>query len=203
MRLTRRTALVSAILALCAHAHAAETYENPAIGVAIDKPPEWHFATAEQNAENLKNTKLSSEEYQALLLKYATTPLVAMTKYPEPYDDLNPSVKVNIKPYGGLDRTDPKLILKLVLPTFEQMFEGFQVEQDPIDTTISGIESGYMRVSYSLKVGDGRVFDTTSELWIVPRGDHFFMIGAGTRSDELTGTRDEIKSIIETVSIRH
>jgi hypothetical protein len=40
-----------------------------------------------------------------------------------------------------------------------------------------------------------------SELWIVPRGDYFFMIGAGTRQDEKTGTRKEIQEILKTVKI--
>jgi len=45
------------------------------------------------------------------------------------------------------------------------------------------------------------VFPTASELWIVPRGDYFFLIGAGTRQDEKTGGRDEIRSILGTVRI--
>ncbi len=32
-------------------------------------------------------------------------------------------------------------------------------------------------------------------------GDYFFIIGAGTRQDEKTGSRDEIKQILSTVKI--
>ena len=35
----------------------------------------------------------------------------------------------------------------------------------------------------------------------MPRGDYFFMIGAGIRQDERTGTRREIEEILNTVRI--
>ena len=56
-----------------------------------------------------------------------------------------------------------------------------------------------MRIHYSLIIPDGRKFPTSSELWIVPRGDYFFMIGAGTRQDERNGSREEIHEILSTV----
>jgi len=203
MRFTRFSVLVLALMAVSAHLVASDIFENATIGFYVEKPVDWHYVTVEQNMENLERTQLSSEEYQELLLKYANAPLIAMTKHEEPFDDLNPSLKVNIKPYGDLDRSDPKLILKLVIPSFEKMFDDFEILEGPSDTSISGISSGYVRIAYSLPIADGRVFPTTSELWIVPRGDHFFMVGSGTRSDEKTGTRKEIKAIMDTVVIRH
>ncbi len=58
-----------------------------------------------------------------------------------------------------------------------------------------------MRIDYSLTIPDGRFFPTASELWIVPRGDYFFMIGAGTRQDEKTGSRKEILKILNSVEL--
>ena len=203
MRLTPIVVLVLTLIAMPAHLVASDVFENATVGFYVEKPVDWHFVTAEQNMENLKRTQLSNEEYRELLLKYANAPLVAMTKYEEPFDDLNPSLKVNIKPYGDLDRSDPKIILNLVIPSFKQMFSDFEILEGPSDTQISGIPSAYVRVAYSLSIADGRVFPTTSELWIIPRGDHFFMVGSGTRTDEETGTRKEIQSILDTVAIRH
>ena len=64
---------------------------------------------------------------------------------------------------------------------------------------LGGLDAGYMKANYTLSTQDGKNFDTTSELWIVPRGDYFFTIGAGTRKDEKTGTREEISKIIESI----
>jgi hypothetical protein len=171
------------------------------VGFEVTKPDSWQFLTAEQNIENLKRTKLSDEEFQELMLRYATAPLVVIAKYPEPFDDLNPSLKVNVKPFGQLKGVDPKQILAMVSAQFRSIFKDYEVVQEPTDTKVSGIKSGYMRINYSIQIPDDRTFATTSELWIVPRGDYFFMIGAGTRQDEKTGTRKEIQEILETVKI--
>ena len=177
------------------------TFRSATVGFEVTKPESWQFLTAQQNLENLKRTKLSNEEFQQLMLKYATAPLVAMMKHPEPFDDLNPSLKVNVKPFGQLKGTDPKQILSMVSVQFASIFKDYEVVEAPTDTQVSGIKSGYLRFNYSLQIPDGRTFPTTSELWIVPRGDYFFMIGAGTRQDEKTGTRKEIREILKTVKI--
>ncbi|HXV80700.1 MAG TPA: hypothetical protein VEG60_12555, partial [Candidatus Binatia bacterium] len=166
------------------------------------KPASWQFVTAEQNLENLKNAKLNDEEFHQLMLKYATAPLVAMMRHPEPFDDLNPSFKVQIKPFGQLKGIDPKQILTMMSGQMKSVFKDFSITQAPTNVVVSGIESAYMRINYSLQIPDGRIFPTTSELWIVPKGNYFFMIGAGTRQDEATGSRKEIEQIVQSVKIR-
>jgi hypothetical protein len=193
--------LLFAFLTMSVHADDASVFKSVTAGFEVAKPNEWQFVTADQNLENLKRTELNDKEFQAAMVKYATAPLVAMMKYPEPFDDLNPSFKVNIKPLGQLKGIAPTKILGMFVPQFEKVFQDFKLVEPPVLVTISGIESGYMRMNYSIKVPDGRTFPTTSEMWIVPRGDFFFMIGAGTRQDEKTGARKEIQAILDTVRI--
>lgn len=176
-------------------------FNNPTAGLQVTKPAEWSYVTAAQNMDNLKATKLNDEEFHAAMQKYATAPLVAMTKFPEPFEDVNPSFKVNLKPYGGLKGTPPQEIINLVVPQFQKAFKDFVLVQPPTDVVVSGIKSAYARMNYTMEIPDGRTFPTTSELWIVPHGDYFFMIGAGSRQDEKTGSREEIQSILKTVKI--
>ncbi len=183
------------------YANSTSDFESVTVGFKATKPANWQFVTAQENLENLKKVELNDAELQQLMIKYSTAPLVAMMKHPEPFDDINPSFKVNIKPLGQLRGADPKQILGLILPQLQKMFKDFKLEQEPMDTTVSGLKASYMRINYSLSIPDGRVFLTTSELWIVPRGDYFFMIGAGTRQDEKTGSRGEIKKILNSVVI--
>lgn len=184
-----------------AYAEQPDVFNSPTAGFKVNKPVGWHYVTAAQNLENLKATKLSDKEFQAAMLKYATAPMVAMTKFPEPYDDLNPSFKVNIKPFGQLKGKAAKDIISLILPQFQKAFKDFELVQPPTEVEVSGIKSGYVRIHYSLQTPDGKVFPTASELWIVPRGDYFFVLGAGTRQDERTGSREEIANIIRSVKI--
>lgn len=178
-----------------------DTYSNPTLGFSLTKPADWHFMTAEQNAENLARTKLKDEEMQKLAQKYATAPLVAITKYEEPYDDLNPSVKVNMRPLGNFSADKPTAILDFMAKQLESALEDFKVIAAPKETKVAGLKAGYLKVYYSMKISDGRTFPTCSELWVVPRGKHFFLIGAGTRQDEKTGKREDIQKILGTIKI--
>ncbi len=187
------------LVAVQANAANSNKFESITAEFSVLKPNDWQFITAEQNIENIKRTELNDKEFHKAMVKYSTAPLVAMMKYPEPFDDINPSFKVNIKPLGQLKGADPKKILGLILPQFEKIFQDFKLVQVPKDIKVSGHNAAYMKINYSMKIPDGRVFPTTSEMWIIPRGDYFFMIGSGTRQDEKTGTRAEIANILSSV----
>ncbi|MDH3689131.1 MAG: hypothetical protein OEU36_06570 [Gammaproteobacteria bacterium] len=202
MKLLIKAAMISVFIVGVVFAGDENSFRSATVGFEVTRPGSWQFVTAEQNVENLKNTKLNDEEFRQLVIKYSTVPLVAMMKYPDPFDDLNPSFKVNVKPFGQLKGVDPKQMLTMVSTHFWRLFQDFEVAQEPTDAVVSGIESGYMRINYSAQTVDGRTFPTTFELWIVPRGDYFFMIGAGTREDETTGSREEIQQILNTVRIQ-
>jgi hypothetical protein len=65
---------------------------------------------------------------------------------------------------------------------------------------VSGMKAAYARIDYTLRAG-GEEFPTASELWIVPRGDFFFILGAGTRQDEKSGSRQEIDAIVKSIRL--
>lgn len=193
--------ILISILSSLVFAGETNQFESTTVGFKLTKPTEWQFVTAEENLENLKKIQMDDKEFHQQMIKYSTVPLVALMKYPEPFDDLNPSFKVNIKPLGQLKGADPKQILNLILPQFKKVFQDFELVQEPMNTKISGLAAAYMRINYSLTIPDGRKFPTASELWIVPRGDFFFMIGAGTRQDEKTGSRKDIQNIIKSIAL--
>ena len=197
-------AVLAAILLLFsgyALSDGSNVFSNPTAGFSVTKPVDWHYVTAEQNLNNLKATQLSDKEFQSAMVKYATAPMVAMTKHKEPYEDVNPSFKVNIKPLGQFEGRDPKEIITVILPQLEKVFKDFTLVQPPTNIPVAGISSAYTRINYTMEVAGIGALPITSELWIIPRGKYFFMVGAGTRQDEKTGTRKEIESIINTIEI--
>jgi len=202
MRILRPAVLMLALL-IAGHAHAAEpdVFSSPTAGFKVTKPSGWHFMSAEQNKANLKAVKMNDQEFQQAMEKYATAPLVAMTKHEEPYADVNPSFRVNIRALGDLKGKPPVELAGLLVPQLQKVFKDFDLVQPPIEIVVSGHKSAYVRMNYTLETADGGAYPTTSELWIVPRGDYFFMVGAGTRTDEKTGTRKEIAAILKTVKI--
>jgi len=194
-------ALVLAAPAAFALAGDTDTFNNPTAGIALSKPAGWHTVSAAQNLENIKAMKLGDAEFHAMMKQYASAPLFAISKYQEPFDDVNPSFKINLKPYGQLKGMPATELIKLILPQFQKTFKDFVLVQAPVEVQVAGIPSAYTRLDYTMELPDGRSFPTSSELWIVPRGDYFFMIGAGTRQDEKTGTRAEIRGILDTIKI--
>lgn len=176
-------------------------FSNATVGFSVTKPAEWQFVTADQHRENISRTRLNDEQMQEAMQKYATVPLVVMMKYPEPYDDLNPSFKANIKPLGNLSADDPVALINMITAPMAKVFKDFKIAEPPSETTVSGLKAAHMRINYSLQTSDGGEFPTASDLWIVPRGKFFFILGAGTRQDEKTGGRDEIQKILSSIVI--
>lgn len=193
--------LFISLLATIGQSADTNTYSNPTVGVTITKPADWQFATAQQHAENLARIKLEDEQLQEWVKKHATAPIVVMMKYSEPFDDVNPSFKVNIRPLGNLSGDDPKAILVLIVPQLRKAFEDFEMIVSPKETTVAGRKSAYAKINYTMKIPDGRGFPTCSELWVVPRGKYFFLLGSGTRQDEKTGKREDIQKILASLKL--
>lgn len=175
---------------------AGERLANQTIGVALTRPAGWTVVTADQNAANLEAVHGKDSEFMALAAKYATAPLYAFAKHAEPYPDLNPSFKINLRPMGTLAGRSAIELIELILPALQRTFPDLRIVQAPTPTIVGGLPAGYVRAEYTVSAA-GQTFPTTSELWIVPRGRFFFMIGAGTRTDERSGTRAEVRQIVD------
>src|SRR3990167_235267 len=91
--------------------HAAENnlFKSEIAGFEVTKPADWQFVTVEQDLENVK-TVVQGLKGSKVSLKRTTAPLVAMMKYPKPYDKLNPTFKVTLNPMDDLKKADPKKI---------------------------------------------------------------------------------------------
>lgn len=192
-------------LVLCLHAASAEApevFSHPSTGFELTKPKTWIYLTTAEIDEAARSIQYDSPEFAEFARKYAITPLVMISKFKEPYDDVNPMVDVYLRPVGPFKGKRPEQILSLALPILGQPLKDVKVVQAPIETTVSGLAAGYARMQYTLELTDGRSFPTTTEIWIVPRGEHYFIISAGTRQDESNGKRSELKAIVDTIKIK-
>jgi hypothetical protein len=179
---------------------AQDTYSNPTLGFSIRKPASWHYLTAEQHRDSLRRSDFTDPKFKELVTRYARTPFLAITKHKEPYDDLNPSIRVNAREAGALAAMPAEKLVELTASAFSRMFKDYVVAEGPVAIRLSGHPAGYMRVNYTHEAG-GAAWRTTSELWVVPRGDLLFIVGAGTRQDEKSGTREEVRGVVDTIRI--
>ena len=59
----------------------------------------------------------------------------------------------------------------------------------------------YSKFFYTMKSQDGTLFKTCSELWLIDKGQYFYMIGAGTKQDESNCKREEILNFLNSVKL--
>lgn len=176
-------------------------YTNKMFGFSIVKPNDWRFTTIEDHAKSLSAVELKDKDLQDALVKYSNAPVVGMMKHAEPFEDINPSFTIKIRPMEGFDAEDPKSILNLVFSAMPKMFENFAIIVPPENTLINGQLTAYGRISYK-SVYYGQPFFVTSQLWIVPLGNYYLIMGGGVRTDEATGSIKELESIANTLILQ-
>jgi hypothetical protein len=177
------------------------SFVSPSHGLEFYKPLNWHWLSAEENKKNLDSAKFGDKNVDSLIKKNSSAPLVAITKYKEPYDDLNPSIKIDVKPLGPFQGKNPSEIIKVFLPFLKKAFPDMINEVGPIDTSFNGIKAGYFKGLYTFNVPNMGNLQANTEMWVVPKGSYFFLIGSGTRKDEKSGTRNEIQAILKRMKI--
>lgn len=195
------TAEQAAAVTASSAAAGGEKIDLPSLGLSIVRPAEWVTISADENAQNLRSIRMDDPEFQRMVALYANSPIVAMAKYPEPHDDLNPSLKINVRPIGGFASLPPEQILTGAIPIFRRGFGDIKILEGPSRTTIAGKPAGFVRLSYTLHAPNGD-YPTISELWVVPSGPVYFMIGSGTRADEKNGSRAKVRAILDSLRIR-
>ncbi len=196
--------VLALILLTCPFALAepeSDHFVSSVAGFEIRKPSSWHFSGKAEHLAQLKELKLQDAEFKRRMVERSRVPLVILMKHPEGFDDLNPTVKVQFRPMDPVKGKSAVEILNLILPSFRSVFKNFKVTKEPKATTVSGLPAAYVEMEYELETEEGRSFPTTSQVWLVPNGDFMFIIGAGTRTDEKTGGRAEIRKIVGTVKI--
>lgn len=193
--------LITALLTMHAPVlRADELVRDPVAGIEVTKPASWSFLTAAQNLESFRQVPFKDRKIGEYAKKNVNIPIIAFAKYPEPFDDVNLSLKINIHPIGSYAGKTGLEILERMMPLIQKNMIDFEVLAGPEDASIDGLPAGYAKVVYSMVFG-GVSYDIVSELWTVPRGDFLFVIGAGHRADEKTGSGSELAAIVKTIKI--
>jgi len=169
-------------------------------GISMSKPDGWKFVRVGEIVDQFKEPNFNPEEFRAAMATRRSGPVIAISKYSEPFGDINPSIKITVGPAGSMSGMKPLEAAKLVLPLYEQQFPNdFEVSLQPTPTIVAGFEAAYDKMSFSFKIQGAKKLFLTSELWIIVKGEYLFVIEAATEKNERTGSREEIHSIIETI----
>ena len=168
-------------------------------GFEVTKPAGWHIVTPKDHVENLARVA-DTDAALAEILKHSSIPAATFSKYKLPYDDVSPSFKIIIRQVGAFEGKSPVEIMSAVLPAMTGALPNAVVKQLPTEATVSGLPAAYARIDYDMSIA-GKSYPTVSEGWLVVTDGLIYLIGTGTRQDEATGTRSEIRSILSTLKI--
>ncbi len=164
-------------------------------GFSIGQPPEWVVTSVQDGG---KRIKVSAPEMAEQIERLAAAPLVAMSRYPVPHRDLNPSVQVAVRPLGPMAGADPVTVLEAVAAPMAQMLEGFKQEETPHPMDIGGHPAAAMRATCAL-TGSGPRMQVMARTWVVPMGDYVFIIGM---TDKASGSELPVfQQILDSIEI--
>jgi hypothetical protein len=177
------------------------TFHSPTAGFTITKPESWVFATTEQIARNRARVRLKDKELEALVRERASLPLVAAAKHPEPYDDLNPSVQVLLRPLGSLAGKSPVELMQIAIVPIQRAVSGFEYVETVRGSSLNGRQAAYVKCGYTVANAAGRTFPTLTRLWLVPRGQVLFMVSMSGPRQGPDVSEGEFAAILKSIKI--
>jgi len=170
-----------------------DTFESPTFGFKLTIPESWHWIGIDEYLRHL-NTVFSADEY---FLKHATAPLVSATKFPEPHPDLNPSIKVQVKPNRS-GPVDAKQLSGVLAALIRQISEDCEYV-GPADVVLGDTPAAHSILTYTMNTNDGQSFPVHTESWVVPRESHYFLIATSRRQDAAEQVVHELEFVVRSI----
>src|ERR1043165_3561826 len=84
-----------------------------ALGIRVTRPAGWHTLTASEHEENLERVDMNPD-VRSRAINVSGTALI-VTKFKEPYGNLNPSVEIDFRDAGDLEGESASYILNAAL----------------------------------------------------------------------------------------
>ncbi len=188
-RCRNRAWLGAALMVLCFVAGPGRADEDPyhfrsdIARIELTVPSGWHFMDLESVARHRATAELKDEEMQKAIQQLATAPLVVATKHPEPYDALNPSFQVMVRPLGSLATATGVEILELIRPNLASTFAEFKLLEAPTEFKLGGLSAARLTATYTVQNPAGETFPTKAIVFVVPRGSYMYQFSFSAPPD--------------------
>ncbi|MDX9971753.1 MAG: hypothetical protein RBU21_02055 [FCB group bacterium] len=176
-----------------------KTHCLPDFGFQIDLPSDWTVQDTGFVMANRERVDMGSPALQRRF-QQATVPILACTRYPDGYDDVNPTVQTTFRPMPQLG-VPATLVLEKMTGLMGQMFEDFRFIEEPVETELGGLPAARARISYAMFNSDERRFDVLARSWIVPCGKMMFIIGMSGTTQGDNVCEDEFNGMAASIRI--
>ncbi len=174
-------------------------FHHSGAGFSMMKPMDWKYLSPEMVKAASQSTKWNDAELENAIKNNPNSPLVVITRYPEPYPTLNPSVHVTMVnlPVEGMP---PKDILNMSTEVLKRAYPDMTYVDKVQDAEIDGINGAYTKIQYTL-VADDRKFPTTTRMWLVPRGKVMFTVGMTGPQEGPDASDEAFREVLNSIKI--
>ena len=176
-----------------------EIFHHPGAGFSMTKPMNWNYLSPEMVKTANESKKWNDAELEKAIKENPNSPLVVITRYPEPYPTLNPSVAVTVVnlPVEGMP---PKDILNMSTEVLKRAYPDLTYVEKVQDANVDGIDGAYTKIQYTMDTGKQK-FPTTTRMWLVPRGKVMFTVGMSGPQEGPDASEDAFKQILDSIKI--
>ena len=178
---------------------AEETFHHPGAGFSMTKLMNWKYLSPEMVKAASQSTKWNDAELEKAIKKNPNSPLVVITRYPEPYPTLNPSVAVTVVdlPIEGMP---PKDILNMSTEVLRRAYPDMTYVDKIQDANVDGIDGAYTKIKYTI-VTESQKFPTTTRMWLVPRGKVMFTVNMSGPQEGPDVSDEAFNKILNSIKI--
>jgi len=178
-------------------------FYSPVAGLSIEKRPNWAFVTLEMELANREAVSVGKQETDAVMHDGTTPPLVAISRYQEPSEKPNPSLKITLRALLELTGASAVEIARSVTETLKQAIPSFQLDSEIRAAQVDGLAAGTFHAHFTVDVPRlQRSFPVTTQAWIVPRGKYAFIIAASDPSGGTENYEADFQAMVATIKIR-
>lgn len=169
-------------------------------GIQVTKPSTWHFIGLDVIKENKDKIKLLDEKIGAAV-KNSNAPLIAIMKYPEPYDGINPSFQILVRPLGTLEGKTETELWTIILPGLEKAFKDFRLLKSAHEIEIASRKASEIEISYTLETQNGKKYKCQSRMILWLKGIYMYQFGMGFPQKAQKEDLNEIAEIIKSIKL--
>jgi hypothetical protein len=179
-----------------------DEFESELARFRIAKPKTWVFSTLEADQANRRGVTVGNEAADERLRR-TVAPLVVIIRHPEPYEKVNPTVRVALTRSGPLSGKSPRQIALAIAQGMKQTIPRFELEGDVNDVEVNGRPGAFFRARFLVaRVDQGAKFEVLARTWVVPRDDQLFVIGMSGPTKGEDVSEAEFDQILHSIEIR-
>lgn len=172
-------------------------FESKALSVSLKKPAQWFFTEA--NSKYVNNP-LKEGKLRDLLKEKKQLPFVVISKFKEPYKNLNPSFQA-IASSLPQEKISSGKILEFTAKLLSKNLDKFTVTEEISEFEIDGRKGSTLVATYVTTGPDNIKYDVKVRYWIVVRDSILFTMAGTSLKEQTNYSEDEFEQIFKSIQL--